>query len=50
MKSRRMGWVGHIARMGDRKGVYSVSVGRPEGNGPLVRPIRRREDNIKIDL
>jgi len=36
--------------MGDRRGVYRVLVGKPEGNRPLERPRRRREDNIKMDL
>jgi hypothetical protein len=50
IKSRRMGWAGHVARMGEGRGVYRVSVGRPEGKRPLGRPRRRWEDNIKIDL
>jgi hypothetical protein len=49
-KSRRMRWVGHVARMGVGRGVYRVSVGRPEGKRPLGRPRRRWEDNIKLDL
>ena len=43
-----MRWVGHVARMGDRKGVYRVLVGKPEGKRPLGRPRRRWEDNIKM--
>ena len=50
MKSRRMRWTGHVARMGSRRGVYRVLVGKPEGKRPFGRPRRRREDNIKIDL
>jgi hypothetical protein len=50
MKSRRMRWAGHVARMGESRGLLSVSVGKPEGKSPLGRPKRRREDNIKIDL
>jgi hypothetical protein len=50
IKSRRMRWEGHVARMGERRGVYRVLVGKPEGKRPLVRPRRRWEDNIKIDL
>ena len=46
-KSRRMGWAGHVARMGDGIGVYRVLVGKPEGSRPLGRPRRRWEDNIK---
>ena len=45
-----MKWVGHVARMGERRGVYSVLVGKPEGKRPLGRPRRRWKDNIKIDL
>jgi hypothetical protein len=50
IKSRRMRWAGHVARMGDGRDVYRVLVGRPEGKRPLGRPRRRREDNIKLDL
>ena len=45
-----MRWAGHVARMGERRGVYRVLVGKPEGRRPLGRPRRRWEDNIKIDL
>ena len=47
VKSRRMRWVGHVARMGEGRGVHRVLVGKPEGMG---RPRRRWEDNIKMDL
>jgi hypothetical protein len=50
IKSRRMRWVGHVERMGDRKGIYRVMVGKPEEKRPLGRPRRRWEDNIKMDL
>jgi len=50
IKSRRMRWAGHVARMGQRRGVYRVLVGKPEGKRSLGRPRRRREDNIKMDL
>jgi hypothetical protein len=50
IKSRRMRWAGHVARMGEGKGVYRVFVGRLEGKRPLGRPRRRWEDNIKTDL
>jgi hypothetical protein len=50
IKSRRMRWVGHVARMGEGRGVYRVLVGRPEDKRPLGRPRRRWEDNIKMDL
>jgi hypothetical protein len=50
INSRRIRWVGHVARMGEGRGVYRVLVGRPEGKRPLGRPRRRWEDNIKMDL
>jgi hypothetical protein len=50
IKSRRMRWAGHVAHMGMGRGVYRISVGRPEGKRPLGRPRRRWEDNIKLDL
>jgi hypothetical protein len=46
----RMGWAGHVARMGEGRGVYRVLVGKPEGKSPLGTPRRRWEDNIRIDL
>jgi hypothetical protein len=49
IKSRRMRWAGHVARR-ERRGVYRVLVGKPEGKRPLGRPRRRWEDNIKMDL
>ena len=50
IKSRRMRWVGHVARMGERRGVYRVLVGKPEGKRPLGRPRRRRKDKIMMDF
>jgi hypothetical protein len=50
IKSRRIRWEGHVARMGEGRGVYRVFVGRPEGKRPLERPRRRWEDNIKKEL
>ena len=50
IKPRRMRWARHVTRMGDRGGVYRVLVGKPEGKRPFVRPRRRWEDNIKMDL
>ena len=50
VKSRRMRWAGHVARMGEDRGVHRVLVGKPEGKRPLGRPRRRWEDNIKMDL
>ena len=49
-KSRRMRWEGHVARMGEWRGVYRVLVGKPEGRRPLGRPRLRWEDNIRMDL
>ncbi|KAJ4432290.1 hypothetical protein ANN_20908 [Periplaneta americana] len=50
IKSRRLRWAGHAARMGESRNAYSVLVGRPEGKRPLGRPRRRWEDNITMDL
>jgi hypothetical protein len=50
IKSRRMKWAGHVARMGEERGVFRLLVGRPKGKRPLGRPRRRWEDNIKLDL
>jgi hypothetical protein len=50
IKSRRMIWTGHIARMGDKRNAYRILVGTPEGKRPLGRPRCRWEDNIKIYL
>jgi hypothetical protein len=50
IKSRRMVWARHVARIGEGRGVYRVSVGKPEGKRPLGRPKCRWEDNIKMYL
>ena len=59
VKSRRMGWTGYVARMGEGRGVHRILVGKPEGKRPLGKPEgkrplrkprRRWEDNIKMDL
>ena len=50
IKSRRMRCAEHLPRMGERKGVYRVSVGEPEGKSQFGRPWRRWDDNIKMDL
>jgi hypothetical protein len=50
IRSRRMRWAGHVARMGEGRGVYGVFVGRPECKRQLGRRRRRWEDNIKMDL
>jgi hypothetical protein len=49
IKSRRMRWVGHAARMGEGRGVYRVLLGKPEEKRPLGRPRNRWEDNVKVD-
>jgi len=50
IKSRRMRWAGHVVHMGERREVYRVLMGKPEGMKPLGRPRHRWEDNIKMDL
>ena len=50
IKTRRMGWSEHILRMGERRGVYRVLVGKPEGKRPFGRPRHRYEDSIRMDL
>jgi hypothetical protein len=50
IKSRRMRWARHVARVGERRDVNRILVGRPEGSRPLGRPRRRWKDNIKMDL
>jgi hypothetical protein len=50
IKSRRLRWAGHVASMGEGRGVYMVLVGKPEGKRPLGRPRRRWEDNVRMDL
>jgi len=50
IKSRRMRWAGHVARMGAERRAYRVLVGKPEGKRPLGIPRRRWVDNIRMDL
>jgi hypothetical protein len=50
VKSRRMRWAGHVARIGEERKVYKVLVGKPEGKRPLGRPRRRWEDGIRMDV
>jgi hypothetical protein len=50
IKSRKMRWAGHVARMEEGRGVYRVLVGRPEVKRPLGRPRRRWKDKFKTDL
>jgi len=47
---RRMGWVGHVACMGEMRNIYKILIGEPEGNRLLRRPGYRWEDNIRMDL
>jgi hypothetical protein len=50
IKSRRLRWTGHVARMGQERNVYKVLMEKSEGKRPLGRPRRRWEDGIRIDL
>ena len=50
IKSRRMRWAGHVARVGEERGVYRVLLGKPEGRRPLRRHRRRWVDNIRMNL
>jgi hypothetical protein len=50
IKSRRMRWAGHVARMGEKRNAYRIFVGKPGGKTPLGRRRRRWVDNIKMDL
>jgi hypothetical protein len=50
IKSRRMRWAGHVARMGEKRNAYRLLVGKPEGKRPLGRPRRRWVDDIKMKL
>ena len=50
IKSKRMRWLGHVARMEEGRGVHKVLVGKPEGRRPLGRPRHSWKNNIKMDL
>jgi hypothetical protein len=50
IKSRRMTWAGHVARIGEKRNAYRLLVGKPKGKRPLGKPRRRWVDNIRIDL
>jgi len=50
IKSRKIRWAGHVARLGEERGVYRVLVGKPKGRRQLGRPRRRWVDNIRMDL
>jgi hypothetical protein len=50
IKSRRMRWSGHVARMEEKRNMYRLLMGKPEGKRPLGRPRRKWVDNIRMDL
>ena len=50
IKSRRMGWAGHVARMEEGRGVHKVLVGKNDGKRTLARPRGRWEDNVEMGL
>jgi hypothetical protein len=50
IKSRRLRWAGHVARMDKGRSAFKILTGKPTGKRPLGRPRRRYEDNIRIDL
>jgi hypothetical protein len=50
IKSRRMRWAGHVARMGETRNAYMILVEKPEGKRPIGNPRRRWVDNTKMDL
>jgi hypothetical protein len=50
IKSRRMRWAGHLARMGEQRNLFKVLMGKPEGKRPLGRPRSKWEDGIRINL
>jgi hypothetical protein len=50
IKSRRMRWAGHVARMGEKRNVYRILVGKPEGRRLLRKQRHKSVDNIKVDL
>ena len=50
IKPRRLRWAGHVARMDDGRRAFKILTGNPTGKGPLGRPRRRWEDNIRLHL
>jgi hypothetical protein len=50
IKSRRVRWAGLVAHMGKMRHTYNITVGKPEGERPLRRPVRRLEVNVRTDL
>jgi hypothetical protein len=49
IKSKRMSWAGHVARVGEKRNAYRLLVGKPGGKRPLGRPRSRWVDNIRMD-
>jgi hypothetical protein len=50
IKSKKIRWAGHVAQMEEKRNAYRILVGKPEGKRPLGKPIRRKEDNIRMGL
>ena len=50
IKSRRLRWAGHVARMEEDRSAFKILTGKPAGKRPLGRLRRRWEDNIRMDL
>ena len=50
IKSRRLRWAGHVARMEEGRNAFKILTGKPTGKRPLGRPMHRWEDNIRMDL
>ena len=50
IKSRKLGWSGHVARMEEGRSAFNILAGKPAGKRPLEKPRRTREDNIRMDL
>ena len=50
IKSRRLRWAGHVAKMEEGMSAFKILTGKPTGMRPLERPRRRREDNIRMDM
>ena len=50
IKSRRLSWAGHVARMEEDRNTFKILTGKPTGKRPLGRPMRRCEDNVRMDL
>ena len=50
IRSRRLRWAGHVARLEEGRSAFKILTGKPTGKRPLGRPRRRWEDNIRMDL